>query len=323
MCLLHSQVSRRSIGRGVWRTLLISFGVVPGWGQVRTVTADLEFDLGSKNMGRVGRGALLAQRDRLVFVEIGERAARIKLATPDGVIQSISPDIVNVHEQIYKAMPLPDGNVWIVASGPHAFGEGYGVIADTPGAAPLTLPRPVSASGLRGDNSYVQLDLYTPGGKRLDSARIEGTIMSQERPIGVWSDGVVFWSVSRTVVASVSHGQVREIASAPLTTIRGSISLTTPQGKVIVIERSSGRYAIGDSPVMQLARLKDVIGAAFRDGCLCAMGERRGSKVLVVKGDVAYECVMRHPFRPQLIDASGTHIYLADFAGRGERFSVP
>jgi hypothetical protein len=110
--------------------------------------------------------------------------------------------------------------------------------------------------------------------------------------------------------------------SAPVPAVRRKISLITAGGKVIVIERESGRYVIGNSPVMQIAGLKNVVAAAFRDGFLYAVGEARGSKVLVVKGDVAYECVMRHPFHPQLIEVSGKHIYMADFAGRGERFSV-
>jgi hypothetical protein len=122
--LRRFQVSRRRAGRGACGALLLLFGVGPCPGQTVTVTADREFDLGSKKIGPVGSGAWLAQPDRLVFVGIGQRAVQIVVATPDGVVQSTSPNIANVYEQIYKATPRPDGNVWVVANGPLAFAGG-------------------------------------------------------------------------------------------------------------------------------------------------------------------------------------------------------
>jgi hypothetical protein len=223
-------------------------------GQTVTVLADRDFSLGPKEIGPVGSGALLAQPDRLEFVGIGRRAARIVVADPDGVVQSTSPDIVNVHQQIYKAMPRPDGSVWVVASGPHAFAAGYGAV-DVPGIAALTTQRALSASGSRGDASFIQMDLYTPDGKRVDSARVGGPFETVPRPIGVWDDGIVFRSLSRALLMSVSHGQTKEVASAAMPEVRRTLSLTTPDGKVIVIERESGRYVVADSPVMQISGL--------------------------------------------------------------------
>jgi hypothetical protein len=290
------------------RPLLFVLGAGIALGRTIEIPADRDFNLGSQKIRPAVGGALLAQAEQLVFTQIGESQARIIVATPDGVIRSMSPAIVNVHEQIYRALPRADGKVWLASRNPRRLAD--------------SLP----ALGFGAESQFIQLDLYTPAGELVDSARIVGPVTpftSLPDPIGVWNHGIAFRAIDRAMLASVRGGNVQEVASFPEPEVFRGAWRITPEGKVVIIQLTSGRYQIGNSPVMQIPGVHKVIAAAFRDGSLYAVDEPHGPKVRVLKGDVAYDCVMRHPFRPRLIDVSGNHIYLANFAGRGERFSLP
>jgi hypothetical protein len=87
-----------------------------------------------------------------------------------------------VHEQIYSALPRPDGSVWLISSGLYRFPE-----------SPVALPgNPVSTHA----ENYNELDLYSPAGDHLGSLRLLAEVAGSESPIAAANDQLALRNTS-------------------------------------------------------------------------------------------------------------------------------
>jgi hypothetical protein len=297
--------------------LLLAGMVASVRGQVLTPTAEFELDATARAHHRDHRVRFyfVASSCGLTLVRISENGVLLTSADLDGRILHSRADLASVHDQIYAALPRPDGSVWLVSGGPYRLLDAGG------------------GGTLRND-----LDLYSAAGKHIESLRLLAFVGGAESPIAAGNDELVLRSAGsprfppqNQVIhfGTVLRGQFQERARVRLMPpVRGAIATIAGNGELLLIDKKSGDIVVVDpktkgDTVVRLAEPRAVRAAAADGGYVYLLAADS-----VVKMDLAghviatYYLQLGGGFEAVSLGVTGDLLYLLDKSGRVARFHV-
>ncbi len=231
--------------------------------------------------------------------------------------------------QIYRALPVPDGSVWIVAQGPYDPSSDDWRLADP-------MPRPVEAGGQPSTRHYNQLDLYGADGRHLSSARILATQPGPlDFPIAAAADMLVVlgwlgYGTPQTelirfgTVSDKAFHQSRSVEfRAPF---RRIVPVLAADRKLFLIDKVAGNILAidpqsGSRQLLRPSRPHPVQAAAADSDFLYLLSADQVLKTNLAGTVLAtYRLRFDRGFRPTTLGAAGDDLYLMDDAGRVEEF---
>jgi len=299
------------------------------WGQSGALSPAAEFNLNANLKHRPSRTALpflAANPKGLTLVTVEEDCVSLASADLAGRILHARSDLASVRAQIYEALPLPDGSVWIVARGPYQLlTKGFGGFV--PNAGPSA-----------GDD-FQELDRYDPAGKAISSVRLLSRT-DAEVPIAAAGDVLVVRAALRgaegfpaneaTVrFGTVDSGRFRQTAEVPLPPPpHSAIAVLTARGDLWLIGKLTGNVEVVDPKTGGVAVLPTgtphpVVAAAADPDSLYVLAADTVLKMdLAGKRLATYRLQFGRGFQPAALAVTGDALYLADRAGRTECFRI-
>jgi hypothetical protein len=313
------------------RFALLVLAAIDLFGQNAPLSPMAEFDLNANPKHRPSRYAQLffaATPNGLTLVTIEENQVSLVSADLDGHILHSKSDLASVNAQIYEALPLPDGSVWLVASGP------YNLRNSSAGGPYRT------AQFNRGPSSpsFTQLDLYSPAGEHLSALRLLSPAGGWENPIAAAAHLLVLRGNVGLITSqqpelihfgTVAGEQFKESALVSLAPpVLGAIPVLTSNGNLLLIDKTSGSVVTVDPKTKsgsahQPADTHPVQAAAADSNALYLLSNSTVLKTDFV-GNVlsTYRLSLGSGFRPASLGVTGYALYLVDRAGRTERLQV-
>lgn len=308
------------------KTAVLALVAVSAAAQTQSLSPTAEFNLNANaKPGHILRSFLIATPDGLTFLAIGDKQVSLTSASLDGRILHSQPDLAAVNQQIFQAVPRPDGSIWVAYGGPYTLAGEFGL--------PM---RPATPN-----NEFV---LFSRAGQQLKSLRMLVPNWRSESLIaaGVDDDEVVLRSATHAGSLSAQEqmlhfgsvgadGQLHERAQVKLQpVVSGAIAVLRSDGVLLLISKNTGNIVVVDpntkcGSVIRLAHPHPVRAVALDSNSLY----QRVSNDTILKTDVAGEIVstihlqLGRGFQPTLLSVAGSLLYLADNSGRTERFTVP
>jgi hypothetical protein len=276
------------------------------------------------------RAYLTATKDGLTLGTVANHTSLI-WADLDGHVRHVTPDIVSIDAEIYRALPVADGRMWVVAEGPHRLNQDGWLLPPLPSS---DVPR-----GSHTQDEYNQLDLYSPNGDHLSSVRIRSDGPPAEMAIAATADTLVFLRSlgdghSRTAVVrfgTVADGrfhQTRAVAFEPA--FGPTIPLLAGNGKLYLIDPVAGNMMVIDPKAGGGRLLQPMephpVTAATVDGDFLYM--LSGSDLLQMNSDGAvlttYHLRLRRTLaRHPAIAVTGHSLYVGDGTDLIDRYELP
>ncbi len=220
---------------------------------------------------------------------------------------------------IYSALPCPDGNFWLVSSGPYNPDNGFHVPA---GMVARALPGSPSAN-------YNQLDLYSFTGEHLQSVRLLEEYAGWHGPMAATSSELVLQGTDLIHFGTAADGNFKEQTQVKLAPpVRGGIRLLSSSGDLLLIDRALGNMVVIDprtkaGSVVQLPMPHPVQAATADSGYVYLLFANT-----VLKTDLAgqilhtYGLQLSRGFVPASLGVTGNSLYLVNKAGHAARYQL-